>query len=237
MESTLYEFFKKVQNAELGDLEQDNFIEKITDSFNKRKVKLFLKDLQFFIYMTRMEIEASFEPEEIEQEIFSIPEEEFHKYYDLIPDILNPNENHKHISLEKLLFPHDLVFLYALEKKIKSKLNDNSRQKSELLHFESKEIQLFNDYQYSLFVFLNDKYTRDNKTLVAKYSYMYHFLKYEQCISGKQNMYIRFIKREFDIDMSKVLPKTYKYEDEISTLLHNNKVIFDNQYSDKNSFE
>jgi hypothetical protein len=84
---------------------------------------------------------------------------------------------------------------------------------------ENDFIGIFKDNGYSVFRLLNEKYQSNNKKLRAKYSYLYHYLKYEDLIRCNQLEYIDFIKTQFGVEMSKILPKTLKYEDDIQYLL------------------
>jgi len=118
--------------------------------------------------------------------------------------------------------------------------NNDKKVKFELPVFENKTAttstnienqypQIFSDKEYNLFLYLNDEYSRDNKSPKAKYSYIYHFLKYENSISGTQQNYIDFIKKEYNTKMSKIQPINYKYDDEIKPLLMRLKGNFNKQ--------
>jgi len=64
------------------------------------------------------------------------------------------------------------------------------------------------------------EYTLDDNSPVAKYSYIYHFLAYEQLITARsQSKYMEFIKDTFGITMSKILPENDKFNDDIHPLL------------------
>src|SRR5690606_2903293 len=79
--------------------------------------------------------------------------------------------------------------------------------------------EIFKADGYSVFRLLNENYQNSNKKLRAKYSYLYHYLKYEDLLRCNQLEYIDFIKEQFGIEMSKILPKTLKYVDDIQSLL------------------
>ncbi len=90
---------------------------------------------------------------------------------------------------------------------------------NELKNNLSTEWQLFAQEGYGLFLYLVENYTRDNKTLKAKFSNLYHYLNYEGLILGTQLQYISFIETEYQIKLSKITPQTIKYKDKIQPLL------------------
>lgn len=79
--------------------------------------------------------------------------------------------------------------------------------------------EIFKNDGCQVFWLLNEKYQNSNKKLKAKYSNLYHYLKYEDLLRCTQLEYIEFIKEQFGVEMSKILPKTLKYEDDIQSLL------------------
>ncbi len=87
--------------------------------------------------------------------------------------------------------------------------------------FSSKHHQIFKkEASYELFWYLQMEYTLDDNSPVAKYSYIYHFLAYEQLITARsQSKYMEFIKDTFGITMSKILPENDKFNDDIHPLL------------------
>lgn len=79
--------------------------------------------------------------------------------------------------------------------------------------------EIFKKGGYRVFMLLNEKYTKSDKKLPSKYSYLFHYLKYEGLLNCTQLEYIDFIKREYKITLSKIQPETYKYGDDIQPLL------------------
>jgi len=110
-----------------------------------------------------------------------------------------------------------------VEKRHKCRINGLEKEMQNDAGIETNEendfIGIFKDNGYSVFRLLNEKYQSNNKKLRAKYSYLYHYLKYEDLIRCNQLEYIDFIKTQFGVEMSKILPKTLKYEDDIQYLL------------------
>jgi hypothetical protein len=99
--------------------------------------------------------------------------------------------------------------------------------------FDSKisfEFGLIMFYEFAnyllLFKYLEENYTRDDRTLPVKYSNLYHFLKYNQNMRGTQLQYIEFIKRNRHVNMSKVQPTTFKYDDFIQPLFHDLCILY-----------
>lgn len=93
----------------------------------------------------------------------------------------------------------------------------------------SKYLQIFKkEAAYELFCYLQMEYTLDDHSPVAKYSYIYHFLTYEQLIIARsQSKYMEFIKDTCGINMSKILPENDKFNDDIHHLLSRIKSNFD----------
>ncbi|WP_167616994.1 hypothetical protein [Maribellus sediminis] len=78
--------------------------------------------------------------------------------------------------------------------------------------------EIFSDGGYDLFSYLNNNYNSENKSPKAKYSVLYHYLKYEQFIVGSQLEYIRFIKNKFGVSLSKIQRTPLKYDSIRSSL-------------------
>ncbi|HEY3371883.1 MAG TPA: hypothetical protein VGK10_13595 [Prolixibacteraceae bacterium] len=93
----------------------------------------------------------------------------------------------------------------------------------------SKHLQIFKkETSYDLFCYLQMEYNLDDQSPVAKYSYIYHFLVYEQLITARsQSKYMDFIKDIFGIQMSKILPLNDKFNDDIHHLLSRLKSNFE----------
>ncbi len=83
----------------------------------------------------------------------------------------------------------------------------------------NKFAEIFQSGGYELFYYLNEHYTSDNKSPIAKYSNLFRFLQYEKYILCTQIEFKAFIKSEYKITMSKILPKNYKYSDKIQPIL------------------
>jgi hypothetical protein len=87
--------------------------------------------------------------------------------------------------------------------------------------------EIFREKGYELFKYLNSNYVGDDKVEKAKYSNLFHFLKYEQILLCSQDMYIQFIEKECKVKMSKILPESFKYKDKIQSILIRLKKNFD----------
>ena len=83
----------------------------------------------------------------------------------------------------------------------------------------SKFLQIFKDKGAELFDYFQSEYTLDDHSPVAKYSYIFHFLAYEQLIIARsQSKYMEFIKDTLGFNMSKILPENDKFSDDIQPL-------------------
>lgn len=91
----------------------------------------------------------------------------------------------------------------------------------------SRYSQLFKYKGYELFNYLNTEYTRDNSNPKAKYSYLFHFLSYQELLICTKLNWIAFIQSEMNIHLSRIQDKTPKYEDIIFPLLSRLKADFD----------
>jgi hypothetical protein len=205
-------------DVELSGVEVYNYLEKITDNFDKEKTKLTLIDVEsynmafkdrLFEESKRIYLKNGWEiPTEMLSSIASKP-------YLIVDNETMINKTHR---LEQSGIKEVIKILKDKLTEIDSK-NESGKKKNPYP-------ELFSDNNYELFLYLNKEYTRDNKFQPTKLSNIYHFMIYENCISGTQKMYFKFIKSEFNITFSKILPKTYKYEDEIQPLLHRLKKQF-----------
>ena len=92
----------------------------------------------------------------------------------------------------------------------------------------SKFVQIFKEGGVELFDYLQCEYSIDNSTPVAKYSYIYRFLAYEQLINARSQMkYMEFIKVTYGVNMSKIFSENDKFSDDIHHLLSRLKSNFD----------
>lgn len=108
----------------------------------------------------------------------------------------------------------------TLQKKQVFLLGKKSYQRSD----NSSEVQntvseVFDSEGQELFLYLNERYKEDNNALKAKYSNIFHFLKDEQKIICQNKTYIAFIKEEYGVELSRIQPKQYKYNNRIFDLL------------------
>ena len=92
----------------------------------------------------------------------------------------------------------------------------------------SKFLQIFKERGFELFDYLQSEYSLDDGSPVAKYSYIYHFLSYEQLINSRSQLkYMEFIQESYGINMSKILPENDKFNDHIQHLLSRLKSDFE----------
>ena len=86
----------------------------------------------------------------------------------------------------------------------------------------------FTDEGWQLFMYLDENYTQDNNAPRAKYSWIFHFLKYYQLISCKKETYKQFIAERYNMTYSRVQDRQYKYDNVIQPLLERLKQKFSN---------
>lgn len=89
------------------------------------------------------------------------------------------------------------------EKNIEIDQNDNSFP------------EIFKDGIEEIFYYLEEKYTRDNKSPKAKYSNLYHFLDCRELLVCTQLEYIKFVKGKRGCELSKIQPQSFKYKDKV----------------------
>lgn len=92
----------------------------------------------------------------------------------------------------------------------------------------SKSSVLFKEGGYELFYYLKEEYIKkEDKSPKAKYSNIYHFLKYHNLMACTQLAYIDFIESEMKVSLSKILSVKVKYSDIVLPVLSQLKSEFD----------
>ncbi len=206
---------------ELSDIEIFNYLEKITSNFDEVKTKIVLHDIEVYYsmdFMERIMAESSriYKENEWEIPLITVVAPLFDKEKYEVPDF------------EKMLKKTHPVSGFTISNVIsllKQKLKHTHKSKTEK-ETDNTETNILNDFPeifkpggYKLFCLLNEKYTKDNKAKKTKFSNIYHFLEYNNNLNCSQLEYIAFIKSEYQITLSKIYPKTLKYEDTIQSLL------------------
>ena len=106
----------------------------------------------------------------------------------------------------------------------KSELNENPHPKP-----LNKFPEIFHPGGYELFCYLNENYKGDNNSPVTKYSNLFRFLKYENKTLCTNEKYVAFIKSEYELKLSKILPETLKYTDKTQSVLTQIRINFEAQ--------
>lgn len=128
----------------------------------------------------------------------------------------------------KSIINYDVVGAIISQKELFELLNGEKRECIELVsentdNVEDKKInshlETFTDEGWSLFRYLDEKYTIDNNSPKAKYSWLFHFLKYHQMIICSKEQYRAFILRNKEIVLSRVQDPQFKYDNTIKPLL------------------
>jgi hypothetical protein len=128
-ETNTYDFFDLVLSGEYGNLDIDNYIQKKTDNYNIDKLKLFLYDIEYCLFVEKDELVASFTQKDIK-----IAKLEFTKNNLEIPVTKRNEAKNKEgkvifkacefLDLEKLLFPYEFFCIYQLIGKLNKYIND-----------------------------------------------------------------------------------------------------------------
>lgn len=95
----------------------------------------------------------------------------------------------------------------------------NQRKAERVKQRKAKYPQIFTEGGYLRFQLTVANYTKDDQTPKAKFSNLYHFFKYENLLICTQLEYIDFVEMEYEVHLSKILPTTRKYEENILPLL------------------
>jgi len=108
-------------------------------------------------------------------------------------------------------------------------LKSNSLEEENLkTKIPSKFLQFSKDGAYDLYCYLKAEYTRDDNSLVTKFSNIYNFLAYHQYLfSRSKTKYMEFINDHEGLKMSKVFTESYSYKEEIFGLLGSLKKDFE----------
>lgn len=128
--------------------------------------------------------------------------------------------------LPALRYPYSLRIKHSLLRKAIHWLETNPQKQWKTSIKEKRKsglspAEIFKETGEELFNYLNENYTKDNKHCPTKYSNIWRFMDYQQLLICDKKEYIKFIKSEFNVTMSKILNQQFKYKDNIEPLLHN----------------
>jgi hypothetical protein len=179
-----------VKNQEISEDEIYDYIENFTDQFKEAKLKLLLHYILCHLYRNEGPLKGS-----VDTEVIS-----------------HSNESYFEIP-ENRSYPENLnVFIEKIMQRIRI-------ESQGLMAPEGLFPQIFIEGGFILFFRLVMKYTKDDKSPVAKFSNLYHFFKYEQILTCTQLEYISFIESHYDLKMSKIMPANHKYTEVIKPML------------------
>ncbi len=207
---------------ELTHLDIYNYLEKATSNFDPIKVKLILNE--FEVYYS-MDLNERIDQESLNiytKEGWEIPQIEI-KPLILIDRSLTVDHlpDYKTMRRKTHLFAYwNIDFaIGVLKDKLKDKAATNKSLNPSSPVVTNLHPQIFNDGGYDLFSYLVDNYISDGKTLKAKFSYLFQYLKHEQLIVCTQLQYISFIEKEYKVKLSKILRSDFKFSDQIKPIL------------------
>lgn len=140
-------FFEMVFNGELGDLEIYNYVQKVTSNHEIGKLRLLNRDLDFYVFCKREEIEGSFSSDEIKEKI----EKNISKGIEVPYMKIKPHESfknqlddkeYKFLDLEKLMYPHDFFSIYGLSNLLLSLIKNKNQPQQNSPNSNSQNTQI-----------------------------------------------------------------------------------------------
>jgi len=206
---------------ELTSIEVYNYLEKMTSNFNPIKMKLILQEMEMYncmVFKDRIREESL---NIYMKNEWKIPTIEFNPLFPKgAPCVKMPDYE---TMLRKTHFCAGWHIDHAISL-LKDKLNEDNdtvkeSSKPDSAFSSNLHHQIFNDGGYDLFLYLVQNYTRDDKAPKAKFSYLFHYLKYEQFVLCSQLQYISFIEKECKVKLSKIQNCNLKYSDQIQPIL------------------
>lgn len=206
---------------ELTSIEIYNYLEKITSNFNLIKLKLILQEIEMYNCMVFNERINEESTNIYAKNGWEIPTIEFKSFSrNDLPIVKMPDYK---TMTRKTHFCAGWNIDHAISL-LKDKLNEDNDTTNESLKPSSPVVtnlhpQIFNDGGYDLFSYLVENYITDGKTLKAKFSYLFLYLKHEQLIVCTQLQYISFIEKEYKVKLSKILRSDFKFSDQIKPIL------------------
>jgi hypothetical protein len=231
---------------EFHQIEIYNYLEKITSGFEEVKTKMVLNDIEVYYsmeFLERIYLESTdiYNNENWEIPKIELPKNDLHKYLEnkLNIEMKYRIDYESMIKKTHLFDSMNIMFAISTLKKELEKNNhtepenkNTSRIKSNQ-NTQSKAInkfpEIFHSGGYELFCYLNENYKGDNNSPVTKYSNLFRFLKYENKTLCTNEKYVAFIKSEYELKLSKILPETLKYTDKTQSVLTQIRINFEAQ--------
>jgi len=153
-EIKVQDFFDKVKEGEISQLEIYNQVQKFTDNFELKKLEILLEDFEFYFFMERDKKQGEYTDEEIATAIQEHQDAGKPLPYIKTPVFKgskiknsNPQED-KVIDLEKLINPYDFFLCYQFKNFLKYEIE--SRKGKSTNHSPSlvkKEVAISNNTQ------------------------------------------------------------------------------------------
>jgi len=134
-------FFNKIRHCEIAKIEIYNFVELLSDNFNRDKLMIILDDFEFYLFNEKEEFESELSHQDIINAINELNEKKKDIPYIKLIDIKDKNgkpliehpEKSNIVDLEKLLFPYEFFCCYQFKnfliKKINTPVKDNDEIK------------------------------------------------------------------------------------------------------------
>lgn len=168
------EIFSLVRTGNIAQSSILKLLKKYTDNFDSEITKSVLKDLEFYLYIEKIEIEEGFTFLDIDNEIKSRVEKGLevpHK------EIKLPNSNgdasitnRSRLDVEELMYPFEFFTLYQLKNLLKDKLQETDTDNSNSKLLSSKDIlKIRLLHETGIINFLTEKYPNASTNQIAKF--------------------------------------------------------------------
>ncbi len=216
LELTLPEFMDCISSLEnrykYSEIELINYLENVTGVFDKERTKVVL-DYVYSYYGLEFIERAKSESEQIYKENgWQIPMTE-------IVTRLKPNSNQ--ISVRNVVNVDEMrekthgyqeTLILDVIRILRDKINvdivpDNKETNSYPL--------IFKDGKFDLFTKIKDEYITKESGAKAKLCELYHYFSDKDWLLCSQLEYIDFIKEEYEVKLSKILPRTFHYNEKV----------------------
>lgn len=129
-EPTVQDFFEKVKEGNLTQLEIYNQVQKFTDNFDLTKLEILFQDFEFFLFVEKEERLGEFSKEEITKALSELEKKKKPIPFIEIPKLPTIGIKHKKdktdkiIDVEKLLYPYDFFTCYQFSKFLTSEIKN-----------------------------------------------------------------------------------------------------------------
>ena len=170
------DFLDNVRTGNVSDIERENYIYKISKKHQPDKLETILKDIEFYLFVERSEIES-----EITQKDWDNLFSRYQKKGETVPlkRVINPLKNIinkknnlstepeflEYYDLEKLFYPHEFFCIYQLKNYIKSLISPKQKQ--------TKHENIFSNNGFILFEHILNNYVKSGRGRKSDIAFFY----------------------------------------------------------------